>query len=68
MSQRVWVGPAADEFEREVRIYAAVVSGYVLRVRAIASALEAEAHILWNSAARLRSEAAGLEAAGLAVV
>ena len=67
MSQRVWVGPAADDFESAVRANAAVLDQEAQRLRDIAGDLERRARIAQVEAAELRSRAAAVDV-GVAVV
>ena len=60
MSQRVWVGPAADDFESAVRANAAVLDEEAQRLRDIAGDLERRARIARGEAAELLSRAASV--------
>ena len=71
ISQRVWVGPAAEDFESAVRAHGSVLRGEVLRLIDIATDLERRAQIARGEAAELRARALATQLvadAGLGVV
>ena len=60
MSKRVWVGPAATDFETECAWHAGRVDDQAVRIARIAGELEQQAEELRRQAELLRAEAAGL--------
>jgi uncharacterized protein YukE len=65
-SQRVWVGPAASDFEAKVRSSAGAVDGQASRLRSIANELDRKAAVARRLAATLDAEAMVAEAAAAA--
>ncbi|MEA2000569.1 MAG: hypothetical protein U9N84_01580 [Actinomycetota bacterium] len=63
MSQRVWAGPAAADFETKVRAHAQQLDGESLRLRQIAGEFDGEARSLHYEAAALRRAADAAELA-----
>jgi uncharacterized protein YukE len=63
ISQRVWVGPAAADFEAKMRANSGVVDAQASRLRSIAADLERKAADARRSAATLDAEATVVEAA-----
>lgn len=63
MSQRVWVGPAAEDFEAKTRLQSQQLDLQALRLRGIAGQFDDEGARLRRDAAVLRSQAAIAEAA-----
>lgn len=57
MSQRVWVGPAALDFESEARRRGAEVDGQAARLSAIAGDLDRRAAVARSTANNLESQA-----------
>ncbi len=62
MSQRVWKGPAADDFERQVKVHAGQLHEQSAALALAASRLQREASIARSDAQRLRSQADAAEA------
>lgn len=62
-SQRVWVGPAATDFEARSRFYAQQVNDHAARLRHIAAEFEDRARLLRTEAAAFRLQANAAEAA-----
>jgi uncharacterized protein YukE len=63
MSQRVWMGPAAEEFEADVRRHGAEIDGQAARLSSVADELDRRAQVTRSAATCLDSEAAVAEAA-----
>lgn len=63
MSQRVWVGPAATDFEVECAWHARQVDEQAVRIARIAGELEEQADELRRQAEVLRAEARASDAA-----
>ena len=66
ISQRVWTGPAARDFESEVRINTEILNEQATRLREIAAELERRADSERRDAAELRARAVAAEAVALA--
>ena len=66
LSARVWVGPAATEFEENTRTRARVLDQQADRLDRIADELGARVRRLQSEAAALRAQATELEAAAAA--
>ena len=66
MSQRVWVGPAADNFEAEVRAHTARLDAEAHRLRAVASSLDRKADAARREADEFRRRALSAETAAVA--
>lgn len=66
MSRQVWVGPAAQEFESQVRRYGGIVDTQAARLEDIAGELARRAIAARHSAAGLDAQAAAAEAAAAA--
>lgn len=62
MSQRVWVGPAAEDFESAVRDNMAVIDQETRRLRDIAGDMDRRAQIARGAAAELRARAVAVDA------
>lgn len=65
ISQRVWVGPAATDFEDQVRAQSARLDEEAGRLRQVAAELERRAGSERRAAADLRAQAAAAEVAAL---
>ena len=63
MSQRVWVGPAAEDFEAKARLHSDQVDLQALRLVRIGGEFDGEAARLRHEAATLQRQAATAEAA-----
>lgn len=63
MSQRIWVGPAAQDFQSEVRRHGGEINDQARRLVAIAAELDRTASIDRNTAHSLDTQAAAAEAA-----
>jgi len=61
MSQRVWTGPAAEDFERQVRVQGGLLEEEADRLLSVASDLERRAIGLRAEVADLRVRAANAE-------
>lgn len=66
ISQRVWAGPAADEFETQVRLYSHQVNEQSAQLTRIAAGFDDEAARLRRETEMLRAEASAAEAAAAA--
>lgn len=62
-SQRVWVGPAAEDFESEVRRHSGELHDHAVRLIAIAGDLDRRAAIARRTATSLDTQAVAAEAA-----
>ncbi len=65
MSQRVWTGPAAQDFEDTVRAHSRVLADQSRRLRQIADELDRQAQMERREAVELRAKAAAVQAAAL---
>jgi uncharacterized protein YukE len=63
MSQRVWAGPAANDFENEVLTYARRLNAAVLLLRQIAGDFDRQAEVNRREAVLLRARAVAGEMA-----
>ena len=63
ISERVWMGPAADEFEASVRSHAALLAAESDHIKGIAGELQRAAAVKRHQAAEMRVRALGIEAA-----
>lgn len=63
MSQRVWVGPAARDFESQVRVHGGIVDEQANHIERIADQLVQRARDARGEAQRLEMQAAAAEAA-----
>lgn len=63
MSQRVWRGPAAEEFENQVRAHAYRVNQQAEMLGEVAAGFDRSAEDKKREAARLRAQAAAIESA-----
>ncbi|MDJ0664784.1 MAG: hypothetical protein QNJ75_09500 [Acidimicrobiia bacterium] len=69
MSQRVWRGPAADEFEKQVRVHAGRVNEQARALSGVATDFDRMAGQKKREAVRLQAQAAAIEeAAGTGAV
>ncbi len=67
MSQRVWIGPAAADFEAKARAHARQLDGQSVRLQQIAGEFDGEAALLRREAAALRRAADAAEVAAAAI-
>ncbi len=67
ISQRVWVGPAATDFEEKSTAYARQVDEQAVRLQRIVGEFEARAQDRHQEATVLRSKAAAADAAAAVV-
>jgi uncharacterized protein YukE len=63
MSQRAWIGPAAEEFEANVRTSSGQIDEQAQRLADIALTLHADAARLRREAGSLRRQASAIDAA-----
>lgn len=68
ISQRVWVGPAASDFEQNSRARAGQIDGQAARLNRIASEFDGRSGQLRREAAALRRQADAADAAPIGIV